>query len=448
MRHYDIAIIGSGPAGISAAIVASESGLKTAVFDEQHQVGGQIYRALEKTPIKDRTMLGKDYWDGEDLIEKFNSSDAHFFGGCTVWDISEDNIISYRTKGSSKQVCCKHLILATGALERSIPFEGWDLGGIFTAGAGQVLLKDSGAIVKDTVLVGSGPLIDVLAHQYIKAGHPPKAIVDTTPYSNHFKACKKLTNAIKGAGYLKKGLSLKASIKMHGVKVYTNCKNIRATGAQQIENIQFSQFGKDVVIPTDSLMIHFGVIPNINITRALGVDIYWDENQQCYRPVVDESFRTNRENTYMVGDAIGILGAKSASINGQIAAYDIANNEKAKAILKKESRKDAAIRPFLEQLFRIPSVDDLQLTPDTIICKCESITLAEIEKAIEVGAQSLNEIKSFTRSGMGPCQGRQCGNIIAMISAGKHKVSARNIEYYKTRSPYVPITFAEMSDNK
>ena len=83
--EYDVAIVGAGPAGLAAASVCSRAGLATVVLDEQASPGGQIYRAITETPLKERAILGADYWQGAKLVEDFTASGAQYVPGATVW---------------------------------------------------------------------------------------------------------------------------------------------------------------------------------------------------------------------------------------------------------------------------------------------------------------------------------------------------------------------------
>lgn len=448
MEQFDIAIIGAGPAGMVAAIEASKANFSVVVFDEQTNPGGQIFRSIETTPVNDKTILGPDYWDGLNLAQEFRASNADARFQSSVWDINNDKVITYTQNNVTKTVQYKTLILATGAMERAVPFPGWELPGVMTVGAGQILLKNAGLIGKNLVLAGSGPLLDVLALQYTKAGYKPLAIVDMTPRKNYLKAIKYITGALIGWRYIVKGLKLKWDLKMMGVKRFSFCHNLSAQGNDKLSAISFSQGNKTTRLEVDHLMTHFGVIPNINLTRALDIKTYWDKDQLCHRPVLIDSFLSTRKDTYIVGDAVGIFGVKSAQINARIVISHIVKNQASLKKFTKLSKQDKAIRPFLEELFR-PNLNDLLDIPDdTLICRCESVRLGEIKEAITVGAKSLNEIKTFTRCGMGPCQGRQCGNSTTLLTALSNQLPNEQVEYFKTRSPAIPVTFSDIADTE
>ena len=85
---YDLIVVGAGPAGLSAASVAASLGLSTLLVDENGAVGGQIYRGITATPVRDNSVLGADYWRGADIAADFVSSDAAYLAAGTVWSIA------------------------------------------------------------------------------------------------------------------------------------------------------------------------------------------------------------------------------------------------------------------------------------------------------------------------------------------------------------------------
>ncbi|UJF20158.1 FAD-dependent oxidoreductase [Vibrio sp. SS-MA-C1-2] len=406
-----------------------------------------MFRSLSKTPLTDKNILGEDYWSGESLVIEFLNSDIMFYNQSSVWNVSDEQEVFFTKEGVTQVVHYQTLILATGAIERTVPFSGWELPGVLTAGAGQILLKDAGTLVEDVVLVGSGPLLDVLANQYVQAGYPPKAIIDTTVSRNYISALSSTLSALKGWRYMLKGFKLKANLYKAGIKRYYFAKDLTVSGADQVETISFRSIKKQT-LTASHVMVHFGVIPNINICHALGLKTQWDASQMCHRPVLNEQFLSTRKATYVIGDAQGISGAKAAQLNAQVAMATILQDSELKRETEKQLRSDVAIRPFLEALFKIPPSQITTLPDDTVMCKCEAVKIKDIKQSFLTGSTSLNDLKVDTRCGMGACQGRQCGNALMLFSAAMNNQPISEVEYYKIRTPIVPVTFKEMSETK
>lgn len=176
MTHYDLAIIGAGPAGMSAAVEATQAGLSVIVLDEQAAPGGQIYRSVENADSGRLRILGPDYADGGKLAAQFRVCPAIYVPNATVWNVTRDIRLTYSKAGSSHEISADAVVVSSGAIERPTPMPGWTLPGVMTAGAFQILLKAHGLVADGVVLVGSGPLIWLIAAQMVAAGARPSAI--------------------------------------------------------------------------------------------------------------------------------------------------------------------------------------------------------------------------------------------------------------------------------
>ncbi len=126
----DIAIIGAGPAGMAAAVEARKLGLSVCLLDEQAQLGGQIYRAIERLDSMIERILGADYAKGAKLAAKYRESGAMHLAGASVWDVSADGAVNYLQDGKVKALQARFVIVANGAMERPFPIPGWTLPGV------------------------------------------------------------------------------------------------------------------------------------------------------------------------------------------------------------------------------------------------------------------------------------------------------------------------------
>ncbi|MDA3856818.1 MAG: FAD/NAD(P)-binding oxidoreductase, partial [Roseovarius sp.] len=165
MARVDLAIIGVGPAGMAAAQLAAGKGLSVCILDEQPRAGGQIYRDVDRVAPLRGDLLGKDYTEGRHLTKGLGAPGITHLAGAVVWAIEEGPRLAYTMDGKGALIDAGHVLLATGALERPMPLPGWTLPGVMTAGAGQILLKQSGVMARRAVLVGSGPLLYLIAAQ-------------------------------------------------------------------------------------------------------------------------------------------------------------------------------------------------------------------------------------------------------------------------------------------
>lgn len=453
-KHYPLLIVGAGPAGLSAATLAANHGLECAVLDEQPAPGGQIYRNIEHIPDSTAQTLGPDYLHGRRIAEDFRHSGAKYFPETRVWSLNPEREIGLTRQNESRMITADAVLIASGAMERPIPFPGWTLPGVMQAGAGQILLKTAQLIPeKNVVLAGSGPLLLLLAWQYMRLGTDIAALLDTTPFSNTFSALPKLPKALRAFHYLSKGLTLQKDLKQAGVSIIPFVEKIAAIGDDQLEAIEYQKNGKIQRIETGLLLTHFGVIPHIWLSQAAGCQHRWDDYQQCWRPVTDRWGRTSLDSISIAGDNSGIFGAKSAEFAGQLAALaclhkagklSLAERDRLAKPIRQKQQKDRAIRPFLERYFHLPQ-QWLLADDDTLVCRCEEISAGAIRQVIQQGHDDSNQVKYFTRCGMGPCQGRQCALSVAQIVAAETGRSKTEVGIFRDRPPVTPINLKQLS---
>ncbi len=450
---YDVAIVGAGPAGLVAATVCAGAGLSTVLFDEQPAPGGQIYRAITGTPVQRPSILGNDYWYGARLVRAFRASAAQYVPGATVWSLSREREIGVSIDGAARLTQAKRVIIATGALERPFPIPGWTLPGVMTAGAAQILLKSGGLVPQGrTVLAGCGPLLWLLAWQYLNAGVTIDAILDTTPRENRRTAWPHAASFLLSP-YFRKGLRLMLSVRRRG-KVIPGVTDLRAEGDGKLQQVVYRiGDGAETRLPADTLLLHQGVVPNVNLAMSVGIEHRWDEEQLCWVPVVDGYGGTAVEGIAIAGDGAGIAGAWAAEERGRLAALGAVRALKpdgGRDLSRDEAQVRLALarvergRLFLDRLYR-PAGRFRQPEGDTLVCRCEEVTAKQIVDTVALGCTGPNQMKSFLRCGMGPCQGRLCGLTVTELIARTRGVPPSEVGYYRLRPPVKPITLAELA---
>ena len=448
---YDVAVIGAGPAGLTAAATTAAAGFSTVLLDENAGPGGQVYRAIETTPVGGDTILDRDFWEGRDLLLDLRETRATYVPGTTVWNLGRDLELGVSVGGKSQITRAKRVILATGAMERPFPIPGWTLPGVMTVGAAQTMLKSSGLVPEGkVVLAGCGPLLWLCAYQLLKAGGHIHAILDTTDATARRAALRHAAGFARSP-YIAKGLKLMAYVRRR-VRTIPGVRQISAHGESQLSSISYiARSGILERMPSDLLLLHQGVIPNVNLPMSVGIPHHWDPVQLCWTPTVDDFGSTSVDGIAIAGDGAGIAGAWAAASRGRLAGIAAARalNPKVRGLPNEANvRRDLAHavrgRTFLDHLykpakaFRIPA-------DETVVCRCEEITAGQIRDTVKLGVEGPNQMKAFLRCGMGPCQGRLCGTTVTEVIADARGVPAGDVGYYRLRPPVKPITLAELA---
>ncbi len=451
---YDVAVVGAGPAGMAAAIAAAAHGLSVLVADEAPAPGGQIYRAVTTTPVRRRSLLGADYWRGAPLAAAFAAAPVDTLPEASVWHLDEACILGVSAQGASRLVTARHVILATGALERPFPVRGWTEPGVMTVGAAQILLKSSGLVATGrVVLAGTGPLLWLLASQYLAAGTPPALILDTTPRSNWRLAARHLP-AFLCSPYALKGLRLMARVRRR-VPVISDVAEFGIDRDGAAHRVSYRRGdGRTGAAAADIVLLHQGVVPNVNLASAAGCALAWNDAQACWQPQSDAWGMSTVPHIALAGDGAGILGAEAATLRGELAGLAAACALGAIAPQtcdRLAARPRAALRcctrgrAFLDALYR-PARSMRVASPDAIACRCEEVTGADIRAAVrDLHVTGPNQMKAFLRCGMGPCQGRMCALTVVETIAEERGVSPAEVGTMRLRSPVKPLTLGELA---
>jgi NADPH-dependent 2,4-dienoyl-CoA reductase/sulfur reductase-like enzyme len=449
--RYDVAVVGAGPAGLAAARLCARAGLDSVLFDEQAHPGGQIWRCVTASPLPRDAVLGDDYWRGGALVRAVLDSGAHYVPGAKVWGLLREGEVAVSVAGRSRLVEASRIIIATGAMERPFPIPGWTLPGVMTAGGAQILLKSSGLVPQGrTVLAGCGPLLWLIAWQYLNAGVRLDAVLDTAPRTNLALALRHAAS-FAVSPYFAKGLRLMRAVRRE-LRVISSIVELAAQGDGRLESVTYwTSRGREQRVGADTLLLHQGVVPNVNLAMAAGVAHCWNDAQLCFVPVLDEYGTTNVPGLAIAGDGAGIAGAEAAQARGTLAAIAAVRAIKPQLALAAEQKAARAMlrrfergRAFLDSLFR-PAAQFRRPQGETLACRCEEVTAREIIDTLALGCPGPNQMKAFLRCGMGPCQGRLCGLTVTELMAQARGMPPDEIGYYHLRPPVQPITLAELA---
>ena len=451
-HHYDLAVIGAGPAGMAAAIEASRNNMKVLVLDDQPAAGGQVYRQIDRNYHKNEELffLGEDYWLGKKLVDDFKHSSAEFFSESRVWQITLDKHVFFSRKGRAYQVQANFILISTGATERPMPIPGWTLPGVMSVGGAQTLLKSNNSGADGAVFAGSGPLFYLTIWQYLNAGFKVGAVIDTAPGRLSWSHYLWALPALLQLNLLLKGLRWKSYI-CRNTKYFSEVRSVSISGQSAAKSVSFiDKYGEKKKLYASHVFLHQGVVPNVNLTMATGLKHYWCPRQLCWHPETNIYGESSLEGIFVAGDGSGIAGASAAILAGKTAAKQIVQYSRRPSIFitwlsKLKRYKHVAARPFLDNLFRPPKEWRVPVEDETIVCRCEALKKEDISSAISLGVTGPNQLKSFCRAGMGRCQGRMCGLTIQQMIADNNNLPEKDIGYFRLRPPIRPLTVGELA---
>lgn len=442
-----IAIVGAGPAGLRAAETLALVGLKPILIDEAERPGGQIYRQPPPSaarPAKD--LYGFEAAKAEalhGLLARLGDKVDHR-PATLVWNLYE-NLLDLLSPRGHETLPFDRLILATGAMDRILPFPGWTLPGVFTLGAAQIALKAQGiAIGHQVALVGAGPLLPLVAYQYAKAGASLAAILDVTPFSAKRAHLRGLAAE---PATLAKGLWYVASLAAKGLPIRSGIRAISAEGTERVEALAWRDAGgKKHRVACDAIGASFGLRSETQLADLAGCGFAFDDLTRQWLPKRFPEGRSDRDNIYLAGDGVGIGGADVAELQGERTALalleDLGRPVDAQRVQHLDAKlaRQAGFRMALEKAYPFPGHLLDAIADEEIICRCEGITAGVLREAATArDAGEMNRLKAFTRIGMGRCQGRVCGQAAAEILARARGVDAAQVGRLRGQAPVKPI---------
>ncbi len=448
---YDLIVIGAGPAGAEAALAAASTGMTVVLIDEGPAPGGQVWRAPRTALAKDKP-TETDRARGDDLRARLAASSVDMLPRAQVWDVRAGFSVSCISPQGARVLSAARLVLATGATERIFPFEGWTMPGVFGLAAATVLIKSEGALPgRDIVVAGQGPLLIAVAAKALALGLRPRAIIDRAGYGDWARALIGFANvpsmALQGARWM-------AQIRLAGIPMHRHCEVIKSSGGDGLSGVTIRSLttGATTEIAADTLYIGNGLAPGDDIHRLLGLAQQPDRLRGGYKTLCDADRRSSLGGLYVAGDGAGIHGALPSAVQGRLAGLAAALDHGALGA----ARHDAEARPLRRKLARYIRFADAScrlmqfpvtaldgVTEATIICRCEDVTAGDIQHAMEDKARDMNQLKHFTRLGMGPCQGKMCSMNAACLLRRQADLPPGDLRL-TPRAPIRPIEMEQL----
>jgi thioredoxin reductase len=311
-----------------------------------------------------------------------------------VWGIFDARTLAVWDADQAVLVRPDVVVLATGAHDRPVPLPGWTLSGVYTAAA------------------------DV----------PPGRRVVVAGASPH----------LPDLGAARVVTTLDAAAAAGGRTI------ARVLGTREVEGVVTVELdagwrpvpGSGVTVEADAVCLGFGRVPAVQLAVLAGCEHRYVPDAGGWVPVRSATLETTVPGLFAAGDAAGIGGARLAETEGRLAGIAAAArlgapSPAAGAEPRLPGRECVACR----HVARLAAL----VTPDTVLCRCEGVTAAEVGEVLDEGAPDLAYVKRMTRAGMGLCQGRLCEAGLAAVFAHRTGRSADSLAPLSVRPPVRPV---------
>ncbi|WP_031480828.1 NAD(P)/FAD-dependent oxidoreductase [Streptomyces bicolor] len=430
-----LAVIGAGPAGLAASVAAAAGGVRVTLLDAAPEAGGQFYRQPAAELRARRPQALHHQWRTwerlrEGLRTHVQSGSVRHLTEHHVWCVerNDDGFTVHALLGPEQEepaeVRADAVLLATGGYEKVLPFPGWTLPGVVTAGGAQAMLKGALAVSGRTAVVaGTGPLLLPVATGLAAAGVDVSALVESASPKSFVRRSRALAaqpgKVAEGAGYA-------ARLLRHRVRLLAGHTIVEAHGTERLEAVTAAALdgagrvrpGSERRIPCDTLAVGHGMLPHTDLAETLGCGL------DGLAVHVDDEQRTDVPGVWAAGETTGIGGAALSLAEGHIAgrsaAARLTGTEPGPGTWAAADRVRTRLRTFfaaLDSVYAPPAHWTEQITDDTVVCRCEEVTGGAVREAVaELGAGDPRTVKLLTRAGMGWCQGRMCGPAVAGLA--------------------------------
>lgn len=446
-EEVEIAVVGAGPAGLSAALEARRLGAEVLLIDEGAEPGGQYY--MQPHTLAAQARDSAQIAEGRALLAEARDAGVRLLREVQVWGFFQPMTLALNGPDGCFEIEPKRLIVATGAHDRSLAFPGWTLPGVLTPGAVQRLIKaEAVALGPRVVLAGSGPFLLVVARQLLEAGIEIAAYVESA--------------RITGAGLL--GLArrpgawnelggLVRMLLQNRVPLHLGSAVVEARGRKGLECVAIAKLdrhgapleGEPVIVDSSILAVAYGFRPACELTAVAGCAHGYDDRQGGrFCRVERDTGRTSVEDIYAAGEVTGIAGMRAAREEGRIAGLAAARSlghwssgaHWRLRWARRQRRRAQAFADFVNASFAPPAGLAEIITDETLLCRCEDVRAGEARAAVAAGARTASAVKMWTRCGMGPCQGRICGWSLARSIA---RLSGQPLAEIGDNEPRIPI---------
>ncbi|MGX1761483.1 FAD-dependent oxidoreductase [Streptomyces lydicus] len=455
---HDLVVIGAGPAGLAATVTAAGFGLRVALVDAAARPGGQFYRQPAPGLGAARPEALHHSWRAfarrtARLDAQVAAGRVSHFAAHHVWAVTRDpaHWTVHAVTGPDgaqgrAEVRARHVLLATGAYERQLPFPGWTVPGVVGAGGAQAMLK-AGLVLpgRRIVVAGSGPLLLAVAGSLAAAGATVPVIAEASGYTGYARAPRTLAanprKLAEGAGHA-------VTLLRHGVRLRSRSAVTAVHGTDRVEAVTLTRIDRDwrpvpgtgLRIPCDALAVGHGLVPQLEPATALGCATRRTPDG-TWALVLDDQQRTTVDGVWAAGEAGGVGGAELALVEGEVAAYSVAGRGVHGSLRRRRDRLRRFARTMAAAHAPRPGWTGW-LREDTEVCRCEEVTAGRIRDAVSgLGARDTRTVKLLTRAGMGWCQGRMCGPAVARLAGEAGPAADR-------RPLACPVLLGELADGQ
>ena len=399
--HTEVAIVGGGPAGMSAALAAASEGAQVVLIDDQPNLGGHLrYSGQAYNDPGDGQSRSAARMAIEMAESVAQSPNIQVLNTATAFGLYQDNLLAVLTREGVVRLRSNHVVLATGVQETPLLFENNDLPGVMLSSAARRLIELYGVQPgRQAVIATETPEGYETALELLDAGVRVAAVIDATDGSAGHSA---------------------DVVRERGLTVLTSHRVVRAVGRGRMKGA--------IVSPVDKP----------SSTRRIRCDLLCMSGSQQPVDALLHQMGASQLGVTLAGQVSGTVGLAEIINQGREAGLASSGATTRRVVGAAERGREPAPEPA-----RHASRGER-----TYVCFCEDVSAHDIEQAIDEGFADVQTLKRYSTVTMGPCQGKMCGRALAGICAshnGSGGKAGDGDTYTTFRPPYQPVTLAALA---
>jgi thioredoxin reductase len=458
-----VVVVGAGPAGIAAALVAADAGVNVLLVDAAPAVGGQFHRQLPAEFHAERSEHGRGF---AELCERIKQHERiTHLAETSVWAIEPVGDSTHRLRLQTgpadapgrrmSTVDTRALVLATGAYDRVLPFPGWDLPGVYAAGAAQALAKGQRvAVGKRVLLAGTGPFLLPVTESLLGVGAEVVGLLDANRPAAVLKGW--LTDPLVAKSKFRDAAAYGALLARHRIRMQHGRTVIAAHGADRVESVTIARLDRDWRplpgterrIEVDAVCLGFGFTAQLELAVSARCELGAGPDGGP-AVVVDDHQQTSVPGVFAAGELTGIGGADLAAAEGRVAGAAAASIVVAGSPAPEDQRAVVRGKRFaaaLAKAYPIRPGWQSWSTGSTLVCRCEEVTRDDLRDAVvERDVLGTRSLKLSSRAGLGLCQGRVCSRTVAELAAAYRPGVRADLVASARRPIAVPVRLRDLA---
>ena len=431
--HADVAVVGGGVAGMSAALEAARNAARITLVDDQPTLGGRLRYGSrhqlvnvddggEMSAPEAAHMLATRVAEHEriDVL-----SDATVFGHY------EGNLLGVRTPHGIVHLRARHVVVATGAQEVPLTFERNDLSGVMLSTGVRRLINLYGVKPGNTALVvTTNDDAYYAALDMLDAGMRIVAVADTR-------------------SEFRRDLDAATTLRSRGVLILANHAMVRAEGTRTVIGGIVAEMGPDGMtgherqFDCDTIAMSGGFQPSSALLHQAGATFMRDFDVDADIPVqLPNSVHAAGDVTAINDPTISALQGRLAGLETSLAVRPSTSDNELTAL--KHSLRES-ISAYRRRVLITPAPVDLAAGPRQFVCYCEDVLAKDVVQGVDEGFRDVQMLKRYSTVTMGPCQGKMCHKRFTEILSQETDTPLTDVGSTTSRPPVQPLTLGELA---